>query len=161
MEVSATAGLVAQWARYYDDHKMVSAAITWVHLAGVLLGGGLAVASDRTSLQLRPDEAGLAASLERLGRVHRPVVMGLAITLLAGLAMLFADLHTFLRAPLFWTKMALVAALLTNGYVRLVAERALGPDPAVGWRRFRVTSGLSLFLWFAILLAGAFLTTLS
>jgi hypothetical protein len=42
-----------------------------------------------------------------------------------------------------------------------VAERVLGPDPAVGWRRFRVTSGLSLFLWFAILLAGAFLTTLS
>jgi hypothetical protein len=89
------------------------------------------------------------------------VLTGLAVTAASGLLMLFADLKTYLPSALYWTKMALVALLLANGYVRLRAERRLSPGSDDGWRTFRITSAASLVLWFGILLAGAFLTTIS
>jgi hypothetical protein len=56
--------------------------------------------------------------------------------------------------------MGLVALLLTNGYVRLRAENVLRQG-GTAWITFRRTSAISLVLWFLILLAGAFLTTVS
>ncbi|MEP6573960.1 MAG: hypothetical protein ABJD11_14755 [Gemmatimonadota bacterium] len=153
--------LVARWAHYYGDTKVVSAGVTYVHLAGILLGGGTAVAADRESLRLRPDGgAEMSWGLARLRSVHRLVVMGLAIIVTSGLMILFSDLDTYLGSALYWTKMALVAALLLNGFVRLRAEGVLerGGD---AWKTFRVTSVLSLVLWFGILLAGAYLTTIA
>jgi hypothetical protein len=159
--MTAGMGLVAQWAKYYGDHKALSAGITAAHLAGVLLGGGMAVASDRTSLSLQPDEPGLTRALERLADVHKWVLVGLTVTFASGLLMLFSDLGTFLGSALYWTKMGLVAVLLANGYVRMRAERTLGRDPKIGWGPFRTTSAVSLVLWFAILVCGVFLTTVS
>ena len=151
--------LIERWAHYYGDRKMVSAGVTYVHLAGILLAGGLSVASDRASFQLGPDWPGLQAELARLYSVHRWVITGLGFTIASGLLMLLSDLHTFITAPLYWTKMGLVALLLTNGYVRLRAEVGLRQ----GRDRWRVstTSGLSMALWFLVLLCGAFLTTIS
>jgi hypothetical protein len=154
-------GLIARWAQLYSDQKMVSAGVTYVHLAGILLGGGLAVASDRASLQLDPDSSvNVSQQLDQLYQVHRLVVLGLAITIASGLLMLLADLQTFLPSILYWTKMSLVVLLLGNGYVRLRAERALR-EGREAWTLFRRTSVASLGLWFLILLAGAFLTTVS
>jgi hypothetical protein len=152
--------LIDSWAHYYGDRKMVSAAATYVHLAGILLGGGLSVASDRASFQLGPNRPDLQGELARLYSVHRWVIAGLGITIASGVLMLFADLHTYITAPLYWTKMGLVALLLTNGWVRLRAEIALrqGLDR---WRIFHRTSGLSLTLWFMVLLCGAFLSTIA
>ena len=154
-------GLIARWAQLYSDQKMVSAGVTYVHLAGILLGGGLAVASDRASLQLDPDSSGnVSQQLDQLYQVHRLVLVGLGITITSGLLMLLADLQTFLPSILYWTKMSLVALLLGNGYIRLRAERALR-EGREAWILFRRTSMASLVLWFLILLAGAFLTTVS
>ena len=158
---AAETGLIAEWARWYGDHKMASATITAIHLAGVLLGGGLAIASDRTSLLLQPEEPGLTRALERLRDVHQLVLLGLAATAASGLLMLGSDLGTFLGSKLYWAKMALVAVLLANGFVRMRAEKVLGKDPKTGWPLFRRTSALSLFLWFAILICGAYLPTVS
>jgi hypothetical protein len=88
------------------------------------------------------------------------VLAGLALTITSGLLMLFADLQTFLTSALYWSKMGLVALLLTNGYVRLRAENVLRQG-GTAWITFRRTSAISLVLWFLILLAGAFLTTVS
>ncbi len=159
--VAGVGALVARWAHFYSDRKAVSAGVTYLHLAGILLGGGMAIAADRTSLQLVPAaEPDLARELARLRAVHRVVLAGLAVTISSGLAILLSDLDTYLSSALYWTKMALVALLLLNGFVRLRAEQRLarGED---AWRRFRVTSALSLVLWFSILLAGAFLTTIA
>jgi hypothetical protein len=154
-------GLIERWAHFYGDQKVVSAAVTYVHLAGILLGGGLAVSSDRASLQLRPEDgADVRRDLARLYAVHRLVLAGLALTITSGLLMLFADLQTFLTSALYWSKMGLVALLLTNGYVRLRAENVLRQG-GTAWITFRRTSAISLVLWFLILLAGAFLTTVS
>jgi uncharacterized membrane protein len=150
-----------RWAHFYDDHKAVSAGITYVHLAGVLLGGGFAIAADRASLRLQPFTPEAPAELTRIGTVHRLVIAGLVITLLSGLLMMFADLKTYLPSILFWTKMGLIALLVVNGGVRLRAEHALGRGETTGWRTFRITSVASLVLWFTIMLAGSYLTTLS
>lgn len=158
---AGVAALIARWAHFYSDRKAVSAGVTYIHLAGILLGGGMAIAADRASLQLVPaSEPDLPRELARLRAVHRVVLAGLAITITSGLAILLSDLDTYLSSVLYWTKMALVAALLFNGYLRLRAEQRLerGED---AWRRFRVTSALSLVLLFGILLAGAFLSTIS
>jgi hypothetical protein len=149
-----------RWAHFYGDHKAVSAGITWVHLAGVLLGGGLAIAADRSSLRLAPSSPDVPAELARIGSVHRWVIAGLVISVLSGLLMMFADLKTYLPSVLFWTKMSMIVLLLLNGLVRLRAEHALGRGEST-WRAFRATSMASLVLWFAILLAGSYLSTLS
>ncbi len=158
--LTGIAPLVERWAHYYGDRKLVSAGVTYVHLAGILLGGGLSVASDRASFQVMPDGPGMRRELERLYAVHRWVIAGLALTMSSGLLMLFADLTTYVTSALYWTKMGLVALLLTNGYVRLRAEIAIrgGRD---AWRAFRRTSGLSMVLWFLVLMAGAFLSTIA
>lgn len=154
-------GLIARWAHYYGDRKLVSAAVTYVHLAGILLAGGLAVATDRASLQLRPDGGrDVQIELARLYTVHRLVIFGLSFTVASGLLMLFADLQTFITSPLYWTKMGLVALLLANGYLRQRAENALRLGGAA-WTTFRRTSAASVVLWFLILLFGAFLPTIS
>jgi hypothetical protein len=160
MAIVGVPELIERWAHYYADRKLVSAAVTYVHLAGILLGGGLSVASDRASFQLGPDWPGLQDELDRLYSVHHWVIAGLGFTIASGLLMLLSDLHTFVTAPLYWTKMGLVAVLLTNGYVRLRSEIALrqGRDR---WRTFHRTSAASMALWFLVLLGGAFLTTIS
>ncbi|HET7296747.1 MAG TPA: hypothetical protein VFI66_06365, partial [Gemmatimonadales bacterium] len=87
------ATLVARWARLYADHKAVSGGVTYLHLAGILLGGGLAVSADRTVLRWSP-QAGSDASreLRTLGAVHRWVLAGLCLTLVTGIGMMLADL---------------------------------------------------------------------
>jgi hypothetical protein len=156
------ASLVERWAHLYSDSKALSAAVTYVHLAGILVAGGFAVVTDRASLGLARDRGpDVARELERLHSVHVFVLGGLTITVASGVAMLFSDLHTYLTSLLFWTKMALIAVLLANGWLRLRAERALDNGHESAWRRFRLTSLASLVLWFTVLLAGAFLPTIS
>src|SRR2546429_6186042 len=46
--------LLAGWARLYG-HTPVSATVTYLHLVGILVGGGVAVAADRASLRLSPE----------------------------------------------------------------------------------------------------------
>lgn len=154
-------GIVARWAHLYSDRKTVSEAVTFVHLAGVLLGGGLAVAADRATLRLaRQTPAGVAGdspALADIAGVHRLVLWGLALIFASGLLQTFADLGTFLPSAVFWTKMTLVAALLANGWIRLRAERRVRGGVAAAWATFRRTSIASLVLWFTLVLAGVIL----
>jgi len=153
--------LVQWWAHSYGDGTLLSAAVTYLHLAGILVAGGLAVAADRASLLLRPEaEHDPSPELRRLRAAHTLVLAGLAVTAASGALMLFADLRTYLTSAVFWAKMALILLLLGNGWLRLGAERSLenGLD---AWRRLRRTSAASVVLWFGVLLAGVFLTTIS
>ena len=156
----AETGLIARWAHLYEDNKLVSAGVTWVHLSGILLGGGAAVVADREALWFDPRDEHRGLHLARWRSVHAWVIAGLALTFVSGLLMLFSDLKTFLPAVLYWIKMGMVLVLLGNGGLRLKAERSLaaGSDASLGM--FRATSIASLVLWFTILLLGMLLTTL-
>ena len=156
--IQYAAQLTAPWAHLYGDSKLLSSSVVFVHLGGLLLGGGFAVAADRTTLRMiRQPAAARRIHLEELHAVHRPVMIGLAATFASGLLMLAADLETFLPAPLFWLKMGLIAALLGNGLVLRRAEAGLraGDDSHAGrWRRLERAARTSLFLWFGSLLLG-------
>jgi Predicted membrane protein (DUF2214) len=159
---AASSGLVAWWAHLYADTKAVSAGVNFLHLAGILVAGGFAIVTDRASLLLSPErEADVPKELARLNSVHAWVLGGLALVVATGVLQVFSDLHTYLTSLLFWTKMGLIALLLFNGWVRLRAERALEAGEPRAWKRFHLTSVTSLVLWFAVLLAGVFLTTIS
>src|SRR4029077_14063070 len=108
MVVAGVGALVTRWARVYADHKAVSGGITYLHLAGIVLGGGLAVSADRAALRwTAADGTDGARGLHSLCAVHRRVVGGLALTFVSGVAMLLADLATYLTSAVFWTRMAL------------------------------------------------------
>jgi hypothetical protein len=153
--------LVEPWARLYRDHGNVSAGVAFLHLGGLLAAGGFAIAADRGTLRaFAGDPAARRSHVAELGAVHRPVLLGLMVVMASGILMLAADLETLLLSPVFWAKMALVAALLANGLGLTRAGRRLetDPDSETGWMRLRRWSLSSLALWFAVTLAGTLLT---
>jgi sterol desaturase/sphingolipid hydroxylase (fatty acid hydroxylase superfamily) len=148
------------WARVYADHTLISAGVMFVHLTGLLLGGGAAVAADRQTLKAaREPEPVRADHLAFLGTVHGIAVTGLAMLAVSGIAMLLADLETFWTATAFWIKMGLVALLLANGLLVRLAERRARARLAGGWRPLTATAMASLLLWLAIVLASTILAS--
>src|SRR5207245_11799053 len=108
--------LLAPWAHFYG-HTPVTAAVTYLHLVGILVGGGVAVAADRASLRLSPATPDWSQELAHLASVHRWVVAGLALIFASGLLMMLAELDSFATSVVFWTTMVLIALLLGNGYI--------------------------------------------
>ena len=73
--------------------------MTGVHLVGLLFGGGLAIAADRSTLRaLKRAPADRTAALAELHAVHRPVLIALAVTFASGIALAAADVDTFLKS---------------------------------------------------------------
>jgi len=164
--IPATGGFlshaVARWAHLYSDRKSVSEAVTFVHLGGVLLAGGLAVSADRATLRLARSGALPPATqgwaLGEIAGVHRLVLIGLSVIFASGLLQTLADLDTYLSSVVFWSKMGLVGALLANGWIRLRAERTVQAGMTAAWSTYRRTSIASLILWFTLVLLGTILT---
>jgi hypothetical protein len=118
--------LASPWEELYSNSKGLETFVTFLHVGGLLLGGGLALASDRATLRaIRRAVHDRVQHLEALGSVHRIVLTGLTITFLSGILLFLADVKTFWSSWVFRVKMALIAALLVNGWVMTRAERAL------------------------------------
>jgi hypothetical protein len=165
--IHALAHLLAPWQSLFSNSKVVSAGVTYVHLAALLFGGGFAVAADRAALRAaRGTAENRRRLLDDLAAVHRPVLSGLAVLVVSGVLLFTADVQTFATSPVFWTKATLVALLVGNGYRLVRTERALraGKEIDVGdplWHRLRGTAISSMVLWAAVVLAGTVLTTIS
>jgi len=160
--VHTLAHAFAPWQSEYSDSKVVSTAVTGVHLLALLFAGGLAVAADRaTLLALRGSPGDRRRQLAALRDVHGPVLVALALLFGSGVLLAAADVETFASSPLFWGKLALVALLLANGLVLQRTETALrhATDaelaPTSLWRRLRFSTWCSLALWATTTLAGA------
>lgn len=148
------------WARYHGTHKAVATGITFVHLAGLLLGGGAAVAADRETLKAAGEaDPARGDHLAFLESVHGIAIAGLAMLALSGAAMFLADLETFWDTRVFWIKMSLIVLLIANALVMQRAERLAQKVPADGWTQLKVTSIVSLVLWFTIVLASTILAS--
>jgi hypothetical protein len=155
----ALADLVAPWAKFYGHSSLAPTIVTFLHIAPIIVGGGLAIAVDRATLRLGTDAAMRARHLDELGLAHRSVVVALIVSLLSGLALLAADLETYLGSWIFWAKMLLVVALVVNGLLmtRTEARVRAGGDQ---WGRLRVSAVSSLVLWLAITFAGVALVNM-
>jgi uncharacterized membrane protein len=162
--LSGLAVVLRPWSDLYNGSTVVSDGVTFVHLAGVLLSGGLAVAADRTTLRaFRRPLPDRGAFLDELHAVHKPVVAGLSVVVLSGVAMLLSDVKTFLSSPIFWMKMGLVGLLLLNGLTLLGAERRIrrAPGDPSPWKSLRAGSLRSGTLWVLTLLFGVMLSSIS
>jgi uncharacterized membrane protein len=156
--INTLVGWFAPWQALFSDSKVVDIGVTSVHLLAVLIGGGLAVSTDRATLRaLR----GVALDAERqrliddLATTHRPVLIALGVLFVSGLALVTADIQTFAHSPAFLVKMSLVVLLLINGGVLVRTERSLRREPTEsGWRRLHQVSWISLVLWLGIVVAG-------
>lgn len=175
IDIHSLAQPFKSWNSLYSHSKVISTTVTTMHVGAMFLGGGLAVAADRTTLRVaasRADER--ARQLGEVADVHRPVLIGIAVLFITGVAMTLADLENFLTSPVFWIKIVLVTLLLINGALLQRTEstlrRAATPGPAtdttnaaapVRWQQIRRFSVFSVVLWIATFLAGSILTNAS
>jgi hypothetical protein len=148
---------VEVWTSIYANHAAVRTAVSFLHVAGLIGGGGCAIAADRATLVAarQADAAARRLQLGTLHTTHRVVLFGLAIVIVSGLMLFGADVDTFLHSRFFWLKMALVALLFLNGGVLLEAERRAAAGYDAAWTVLKATAIASLALWFLTTLAGA------
>jgi hypothetical protein len=157
--------LLEPWNHFYSHSKAAETVVQSLHIGGMLLSGGLAIASDRSTLRaLRTPAPDRAFPMRELAAVHRWVLTGLTIVVISGLGMLTADIETFFGSWIYWTKMALVVVLLVNGLVITRTEAELRADPgehSPQWGRLRARAVTSIVLWFVIMVFGVSLVNLT
>ena len=157
--LQALTQIAQPWASLFNNNQVLSSGVMFSHLAGLVLGGGGAVAADRASLRaVRASATQQSSHLRELALVHWAVLWGLSLTFLSGLLLAAADVETYATLPAFWLKMGLILLLLGNGVLMQRTERSLSSGEPV-WRRLHRTAVASLVLWFAVLLASTFLTS--
>jgi hypothetical protein len=151
--------LLDPWADLYGGSVVISTAMAASHLAGMLVGGGFAIAADRATLRALRQPAALAHHLDELESIHRPVLLGLALTFVTGLLMFAADFRALAGSPVFWAKMAVLAALLANGAWLRQSARALRRGRSLATIRGRLAGSAraSAALWLSALILGSIL----
>lgn len=155
-------GVIGWWAELYRGNAAVQFLAGLGHIVALLFAARFALAGDRAALRAeRRPPAQREALLAQIGRAHLPVLAGLFLALLTGLAQLLAQLDYLLRSPWWWLKVAGLVALLANGRIlQLAAGRLRGTAGGPGeWRRLRGAAKRSLALWGALVLLGLLLTT--
>jgi hypothetical protein len=144
------------WSSVYANHAALRTVVEFLHIGGLVGGGGYAIVVDRSTLAAaRAGDRAQAAQVVAIRNAHRIVIAGLVILFASGLLLFAADVDTFLYSKVFWLKMGLVAVLLTNGAMMREAQREAERGVARAWTRLRSTAILSLVLWFLTMLAGA------
>jgi len=150
--------LVEPWSSFYSDSSLAQTLVTFGHLAGLLIGGGSAIAADRNTFRaLAWKDVGRAHHLAELHHLHRLVLGALTAVVITGLLLLTADLETYWGSWIYWVKMGLFLSLLVNGAMMQRAERALRADSSAGapaWAQLRATAAVSIALWLLTTFAG-------
>jgi hypothetical protein len=150
--------LADTWSSVYSNSPAIRSALAFTHIAGLVGGGGCAIAADRTTLRaMRKGAAALDHELEHLHSIHLVVIGGLALVIASGVLLMLADLDAYLSSPVFWIKMALVVVLLANGLLVMRGGRRTHAGDPRGPALLRVAAIASLTLWFGTTLLGAVL----
>jgi hypothetical protein len=153
--------LLESWSALYSSHAALRTGIQFLHIAGLVAGGGAAIAADLATITAaRAKSAALAVQLQLLKRTHPIVIGGLAALCVSGVLLFAADVDTYWSSRVFWLKMVLVGVLVLNGLVLVSGERNVANAEARAWRRLHIVATLSLVLWFMTTLAGSALTNL-
>jgi hypothetical protein len=156
------ANILATWTSFYANHAVVRTLVVFFHIGGLVIAGGCAISTDRAILRVsRRPIAERTGQLIALHGTHLTVMFGLVVVIGSGLLLLGADTDTMLHSTLFWSKMALVVALLLNGFLLTRAGYQAQSRISAGWRTLQITSVISVALCMLITLAGAALPNVS
>jgi hypothetical protein len=148
--------LLETWTSIYSNHAALKTGISFMHIAGLVAGGGGAITVDLATITAaRTRSSALTAQLHLLKRTHTVVLVGLVALVISGVLLFAADVDTYLVSRIFWLKMGLIGVLLANGVLLLRSERDATHAEAHAWTRLHFIATVSLILWFLITLAGA------
>ena len=150
------------WARAYGDSTLLMTGVTFTHVAGFLVAGGLALSADRAVLRNRGLVAAPAFDPETIESLHAPILLGLGVTLLSGVLLFLSDVETYATSPVFWSKMGFLALLMGNGAaLRRTARRvSTSAEPGRVWVALRRSAWASSILWLVAVLTGVMLVNL-
>src|SRR5258708_28580880 len=161
MLIAPPAGLIKlfePWNKFYSHSKLTETLVQFAHIGGLVVAGGIAIATDRLTLRASAwTDGDRRHHLGDLAQLHRTLIAGLTITILSGLAMLTSDLETFLASWIYWVKMVMVVLLLVNGAQMQNVEKKLAVDSSAAsphWARLRTSAIASIALWLSVTLAG-------
>ena len=163
-ELPAIAAKLAEiadpWNKLFSHSKPVSATVLFLHIAPLIIGGGVAFSADLATL--RAHRAGAAereTQLVALSATHRLVLFGLTLSVVSGIGLFLSDVENFWSSIFWWIKIAMVILLLINGAVLMRTEAALlrNKQDTAAWGRLRVVAILSVVLWLGTALAGVVL----
>jgi hypothetical protein len=144
------------WASVYANHAALRTGIEFMHIGGLVAGGGCAITSDLATITaVRDGSAARTTHLHLLKQTRRIIVLGLVALVMSGLLLFGADVQTFFYSRIFWLKMGLMVLLLINGLLLLRGERQVRRGEPHSWARLHYTAVASLVLWFLTTLAGA------
>lgn len=143
-------------------------ALLTIHFAALLVGVRFALPADRRTRRVARDVAHegsassgstRAAHLAAIARIHPVVMRALWGSVLSGLGLFAIGAERYITSGIFWIKMALVVALLANGFVMQIAERDAREALAAGvvtsgWSRLHTTATASTALWCLVAAAG-------
>jgi hypothetical protein len=154
-------GLIESWNGFYANHAALRTGIEFLHIGGLVAGGGCAITADLATITAaRARSATLAAQLQVLKRTHLIVILGLSALVISGLLLFAADLETYMYSRIFWLKMGMMVVLLINGTLLVLGERDASHAEARAWTRLHFLATTSLVFWFLTTLAGAALSNL-
>ena len=157
---SQLAALAEPWNKLFSHSKPVSAAVLFLHIAPLIIGGGVAFSADLATLRAhRAGPAERESQLVALSATHRLVLFGLSLSVASGIGLFLSDVETFWASIFWWIKLLLVILLLINGYILTRTESALlrNRNDTAAWGRLRVVAILSVVLWLGTALAGVVL----
>jgi hypothetical protein len=156
------ANILETWTSFYANHAVVRTLVVFFHIGGLVIAGGCAISTDLAIFRVSRCPMGdRTRDLRALHDAHRTVMFGLAVVIGSGLLLLGANTDTMLHSTLFWSKMALVVALLLNGFLLTRAGSQAQSGISSAWRPLQITSVISLALWMLTTLAGAALPNVS
>ena len=148
--------LLESWVSLYANHPALRTGVEFIHIGGVVAGGGCAITADlATIIAARQSAVSRNTQLHLLKSTHAIVVGGLIALAISGLVLFAADVDTFLYSRIFWLKMGLMVLLLMNGGLLLLGEREVKRGEPRAWARLHYTAIASLVLWSLTTLAGA------
>ena len=157
--------LSAPWADFMKHSKLAKTILLFLHIAPIVVGGGIAIGLDRLTLRLSrgPDED-RGRHLAELARTHSIVIAALAVSIISGLLLTAAEIDNFPTSWIFWVKMGFILILLLNGARMKSVEARMASSSSIttaDWGRLHTAALASVTLWLTVTFLGVALSKYS
>ena len=157
--------LTAPFGDFMKHSKLAKTILIFMHIAPIVVGGGIAIGLDRLTLRLSKGvDADRGRHLGELARTHTIVIAALAVSIVSGLLLTAAEIDNFPTSWIFWVKMGFILILLLNGARMKSVEEKMARASSItteDWARLHTAALASVTLWLMITFLGVALSKFS